>query len=239
MGRALRFLSSSWRTCWPEEQRHSPATSWWLSHAEYLPWVWRAESARSWAVRMDQGQRWKCFFFFSTCLSHRSLPYWPCLILNLVVIVRVSDPDGESVRRLDAPTVLYHWSSAEEATARPAPQLSHSHHRRRSTYLQLWMHFFSFSSFFFFSFSILNSILSGPWAQCPVRLPANHPKGCCDEEIWSAADPHECHGGLWQVLQLLQPLPSDQHSWQDFPSGGKTSFTSLFSFSVQPWTPGV
>lgn len=79
----------------------------------------------------------------------------------------------------------------------------------------------------------LNS--SGPWAQCPVGLPVNHPERCCYEAIGPAADPHERHSGLSEVLQLLQPLPRHQHTWQDFPSGGQRSFSSCLWISRIRW----
>lgn len=66
---------------------------------------------------------------------------------------------------------------------------------------------------------------SGPRAQRPVRLPVNHPERRCYEEVGPAADPHERHSGLQQVLQLLQPLPSDHHPWKDLPSWGKRNFS--------------
>lgn len=63
----------------------------------------------------------------------------------------------------------------------------------------------------------------GPRAQRPIRLPPDHPEGRRHEEVGPAAHPHERHGGLQQVLRLLQPLPSGQHPGQDVPSGGEAA----------------
>lgn len=53
----------------------------------------------------------------------------------------------------------------------------------------------------------LSPPLSGPRAQRPIRLSADHPEGRRHEAVGPAAHPHERHGGLRQVLCLLQPLP--------------------------------
>lgn len=48
-----------------------------------------------------------------------------------VVAVRIPDPDGESVGRVDPPALLHHRRPTQEAAARPTPQLSDPHHSRR------------------------------------------------------------------------------------------------------------
>lgn len=62
-----------------------------------------------------------------------------CLIFNFslflnpipVIAVRIPDPDGESVGRVDPAALLHHRRPTQEAATRPAPQLSDPHHRGR------------------------------------------------------------------------------------------------------------